>query len=359
MSTRQIDLLDEQLREQRRMVDFDTFDIQLQELIRMLADKQIAVAPAYQRLFRWDNARCSQLIESLMLGIPIPNLFMATNVDNTWEVVDGVQRISAIVKFAADDNLRSSLGLNGALMLEDLQKIDHFNGFTFESLPSHIQQHIRTRPLRVVTLNDKSDSVVRFDLFERLNTGGITLTNQEIRDCVYRGPFADLLKDLSNDPNFIHVVKLTSKQKRDGTSEECVLRFFAFLDNYKNFDHSVVDFLNDYMNLARVGFNHLARAAEFTDVFMQLSNVFPDGIKRPGRQTTTPLNLYEGVAVGAALAIKRNRRLVADGLEEWMASAELRTYTTGATNSKRAVRGRIEFCRDRFLGRPYVPAVAE
>jgi len=72
------DALQQELGEQRRTVDFDTFDIQLQELLRMLSDGQISVAPVYQRHFRWDDERCSELIESLMLGIPIPNLFMAT-----------------------------------------------------------------------------------------------------------------------------------------------------------------------------------------------------------------------------------------------------------------------------------------
>ncbi len=191
MSTQSPAKLAQQLGEQRRTVDFDSFDIQLQELLRMLEDGQISVAPAYQRQFRWDNARCSQLMESLMLGIPIPNLFMATNTDNTWEVVDGVQRLSAIVKFAGTKELRDKLKLNGELALEDLQKIDKFNGMTFSTLPPNIQQHLRTRPLKVVTLNDKSDTVVRFDLFERLNTGGISLTKQEIRDCVYQGDFAE------------------------------------------------------------------------------------------------------------------------------------------------------------------------
>jgi uncharacterized protein with ParB-like and HNH nuclease domain len=170
--------LAEQLAAQRRTVDFDTFDIQLQQLISMLGDGQIWAAPAYQRQFRWDDERCSELIESLMLGIPIPNLFMATNPDNTWEVVDGLQRLSAIAKFAGGDALRKKLSLGPALVLQGLKKTNKFNGYNFEELPSTIQQHIRTRPLKVVTLNDKSDKVVRFDLFERLNTGGIILTKK-------------------------------------------------------------------------------------------------------------------------------------------------------------------------------------
>ena len=353
------DQLSHQLGTQRRTVDFDTFDIQLQELLRMLAEGQISVAPAYQRQFRWNDARCSELIESLMLGIPIPNLFMATNTDNTWEAVDGVQRLSAIVKFAGDNELRAALGLGHALVLESLKKLNLFNGLTFTSLHTSIQQHIRTRPLRVVTLNDKSDEFIRFDLFERLNTGGVLLTNQEIRDCVFQGNFADKLEELTKIKEFQTVVRLPSRKKADGTLEECVLRFFAFEDRYNEFDHSVQDFLTNYMKDATKYFDYDTREPEFRNVFAKLAEVFPDGIRRPGRKGMTPLNLYEGLAVGAALALKENDDLATHGLEAWIDSPELRNFTTGATNSRLAVRGRIEFCRDRFMGEAYVPSVEE
>ena len=109
---------------------------------------------------------------------------MATNADSTWEVVDGVQRLSTIVKFAGGEGLRKKLGLNGCLVLNDLQKLTEFNGLGIDSLPHNLQRHFWTRPAKVITLNDKSDAIVRYDLFERLNTGGVALSSQEIRDCV-------------------------------------------------------------------------------------------------------------------------------------------------------------------------------
>jgi len=286
---------------------------------------------------------------------------MATNPDNTWEVVDGLQRLCAVVKFAGDEKLRAKLNLNGALRLQEMQKITKFNGATFTSLPPNIQQHIRTRPLKVVTLNDKSDRVVRFDLFERLNTGGIILTQQEIRACVYGGKFADLLETLSDTDDFKVVVKLSERQWKDGTADECVLRFFAFIDRYNKFEHSVKEFLNSYMKDA-MGFGDTALAArerEFRGVFKALSSAFPHGIMRPGRRGNTPINLYEGVVVGAALAIRERGTLEIHGVETWMGSSDLRKYTTAATNSLIQVRGRIHFCRDRFMGLPYVPSAAE
>lgn len=347
--------LELQLKTQRRTVDFDTYDIHMQQLISMLGSGQIYVSPAYQRKFRWLPKQCSQFIESIMLGIPIPSIFMATNADSTWEVVDGVQRLSTIIKFAGDESLRKKLGLNGRLVLSDLEKLSHFNGLSIDDLPQGLQLHFWTRPAKVIALNDKSDAIVRYDLFERLNTGGVVLSAQEIRDCVFRGEFADKIDNWSRTPHFQAAVKLTPRQQRDATAEECVLRFFAFLNRYKTFDHSVTDFLNGYMASASKTFDYVGGEAIFSKTFKEIARVFPGGIRRPDRKSTTPLILFEGIAVGAALALQSIPKLKVVDLKEWTGSKELRDFTTGATNSRAAVRGRIEFCRDRFLGKPYVP----
>lgn len=352
--------LEEQLRAQRRTVDFDTFDIHTKQLLEMLRDEQILVSPKYQRKFRWQPNRCSQFIESLMLGIPVPSVFMATNADNSWEIVDGVQRLSTIVYFAGGRDLHKKLkldelGLHGPLALTELKKLSRFDGLTFEQLPKPVQVHFYTRPLKVITLNDKSDKVVRFDLFERLNTGGVALSPQEIRDCIFQGEFADKLELWSKNSYFARVVKLTPLQKTDATAEECVLRFFAFRDKYQSFVHEVKEFLNGYMDDASKEFDYASAETIFVRTFKEIARVFPNGIRRPGGKMTTPLNLYEGIAVGASFALEKVDRLHAAGLDKWLASDELRDFTTGATNDRSAVKGRIEFCRDRFLGKPYVP----
>lgn len=91
-----------ELNDQKRKVDFNSYDMSVKELISMVNDNIIDIAPEYQRQFRWDDERQSALIESIFLGIPVPSLFMATNNDGTWEVIDGVQRLSSIINFAAD-----------------------------------------------------------------------------------------------------------------------------------------------------------------------------------------------------------------------------------------------------------------
>jgi hypothetical protein len=356
--------LENQLQKQRRTVDFDSFDMTIKELIQRMKDREIHISPRYQRRFRWEEDRCSLFVESMLLGIPIPSVFMATNPDSTWELVDGVQRLSTLAYFAGNDELRAMLNVadieryRRPLALEGLKKLSKFNGFHFLQLPEASQRHFLSRPLKVITLNDKSDRVLRFDLFERLNTGGVILSKQEIRDCIFEGQFADKIEELSKDPNFKKVVTLTKLQRTDATAEECVLRFFAFRARYTAFVHDVTDFLNDYMEWAVGSFNYEAEERVFRSTFSELARIFPDGLKRVGTKrgsNTTPLNLFEGIAVGASFALERVTRLHTAGMKSWLASDTLRRFTTGATNSGPAVKGRIEFCRNRFIGKPYVP----
>jgi hypothetical protein len=329
----------------KRTVDFNSYDITVKELISLVGDGTIDIAPEYQRHFRWETQRQSQLVESIFLGIPIPNIFMATNKDATWELIDGVQRLSSIVHFAGDTSVRGKIGLSDALRLEGLENVETFNGKRYDELPRSIQLGLLMKPLKITTLSDKSDLSVRFDLFERLNTGGISLSNQEIRSCVYRGQCNDFLKELAEDTNFREVVRVTKKQETDATRDELVLRFFAFLNSYQEFDHSVVDFLNEYMEKASKRFDYAAGRRIFSETFAALS-ALPNGITR--NRTTTPLNLYEAVAVGAALALQESTAL-SMGSIDWIASEDMTRLTSGATNSRARVTGRIEYAKGKFL----------
>ncbi|RSX58050.1 GmrSD restriction endonuclease domain-containing protein [Bifidobacterium samirii] len=343
----------EELLQQRRKVDFDNYDLTVDEVIRRVSSKRIEIAPSYQRQFRWNAERQSALIESLLLGIPIPNLFMATNLNENdgmqWEIVDGLQRTLSLVSFAGTETQRIDAGLSKEpLKIQGLQKLKSINDLTFDELPKDTADLFLDRPVKITVLNDKSDKQVRFDLFERLNTGGVTLTPQEVRECIFRGDFMDMLQDLSQYGPFREVVKLPLVKEKDGTREEYVLRFFAFYDRYKEFNHSVKDFLNSYTDFAS---SHVDLLEEKTLLFKRtfdfLAECFPNGLTRS--RSTTPVNFYEGVSVGAALALKKNSRLEPSNDQCWMESREFVNSVIGATNSAVKVRRRIELSRDGFL----------
>lgn len=337
--------LQDQLDKNRRSVAFDSYDITVKQLYDMFQEKMIDVAPEYQRHFNWDSERQSALIESLLLGIPIPSLFMATNKDASWEVIDGVQRLTTIINFIGNEqDLPASFT---KLKLKNLEKLDEMNGVTYEELPKSMQFMFQTRPLRITVLNDRSDFNVRYDLFERLNTGGVTLHEQEIRNCVFIGEFNDFIKDLATSEDFRAIVKMTESAERKGSYEELVLRFFAYYENNENFVHSVKGFLNDYMESKTNSFrnkNELKKV--FENTFALLRQFLPEGIVRGSRKNITPIVLYEAIAVGTALAIKLDVDLNTESLAPLLNNQLLKKYTTGATNSKKMLLNRIELVRD-------------
>lgn len=336
-----------QLEKERRTVSFDTYDLAVRQILEMTGSKDINIAPEYQRKFVWEDTRQSEFVESVFLGIPVPSVFMATNKDSTWEVVDGVQRLSTLVHFAGTDDQRNSvLGSSHSLVLKGLEKLTTFNDLSFHGLPKSIQLAFMTRPVRVTVLNDKSDMGVRFDLFERLNSGGVKLQEQEIRNCVYRGPFNDVLKELAADVHFRQVVKLSAADKTNGTLEEYVLRFFAFLDNYRGFDHSVRDFLNSYMEKANQAMPSSVAQGIFSLTFKFLAKELPRGIIR--HRKITPVNLYEAIAVGTGLVFSRGVKPKAGVLPVLLRDQTIKELTTGGTNSRKMVLGRIELVRDRL-----------
>lgn len=339
----------EQLEKERRKVDFDTFDISVKELASMAEQEIINIAPAYQRQFRWPAANQSRLIESVFLGIPIPSLFMAANKDGTWELIDGVQRLSTLIHFSGTDEQLAKFGFPEGLRLQGLEVLSEFNGLRFNDLPQTLRLKFSLRPLKVTTLSDKSDLKVRFDLFERLNTGGIKLTDQEIRTCVFRGQFNDFLSELSENEDFRSVVNVPTSKENDGTYGELVLRFFAYFHNKGNFDHSVVGFLNDYMSESSKNFNYKKNRKLFEKTFNELSKLLPEGIRR-GNRKLTPVNLYEAVAVGAAQAIDEGKDISQSNPNTFMNEDELTALTSEASNSRVRVLKRVQYCYERFSG---------
>lgn len=345
--------IQEQLDKNRRTVSFDNYDITVRQLYLMIFEKQIALQPEYQRHFVWDEVRQSQLIESVFLGIPVPNLFMATNIDATWEVVDGLQRLTTIVNFIGNEETRLRTNPKSVkLKLSGLEKLSSMNGNYFEDLPISIQQMFFTRPIRVTVLNDKSDFSVRYDLFERLNTGGVTLHPQEIRNCVYIGEFKNFIVECSQNENFNNSVKMTESSERNGSREELVLKFFAYYEDRKKFEHSVKEFLNDYMEKKTKRFDNRTELKNlFNESFRIINESLPNGIVRGNRVNITPLVLYEAISIGVADLVysKENSKINSDNLGILLNDEELKKLTTGATNSRIKLNGRIDFVKNYIL----------
>jgi len=308
----------------------------------MVEGAEIRVAPAYQRQFRWNESVQSALVESLLLGLPIPAIFVATNKDGTWDVVDGLQRIATILRFFGIDvpeaeKLQFS---KNPLRLKEMSQLTRFAELTYEDLPMPIRLMLGKRYLRVQVLSDKSDHDVRFELFRRLNAGAVALTPQEIRSCVYQGPFLDLIDELSNIPEFESLLKLQKKNQNDGTTEEMVLKFYAYLEKMESFDGKVTRFLNRYM-FDRMSDTKLKKDRElFIQTATFLSTVL--GGKPFLRQgaPTTPLNQLEGVLAGIAMIFREggSPKVPKPG---WENDTQLVGFSKQGTNSRPMLKGRI------------------
>ncbi len=335
-----------QLEAQRQKIDVDHLDVTVRELIRMSDEGELLRAPVYQRKFRWDEGLESRLVESLLLGLPVPSVFVATNRNGTWEIVDGLQRISTLLHFASNSpGTLESVSKPRPLNLNQLDKLSEFEGLTYDSLPSPIQLAFMKRTLRVTALSDKSDLQARFDMFERLNTGGVALTPQEVRACIFRGPFNDLLRELAEGDAFKALVKLQQRRQQDGTREELVLKFFAYLNNRREFDGRVTNFLNRYMESSIEKPSDLDKDRQlFLDVVAKLAAILNGRPMLRSGVKVTPQNQLEAVLVALGEILLQNEPL-ATPAPGWLEDQELVGASTGGTNTRAMLQRRIARAR--------------
>lgn len=200
-------------------------DFSLKAISDMVIKNSINIEPGYQRRERWSPAKQAALIESFILNVPVPPIYLSEDDYGIYSVIDGKQRISAIRNFITNE-----------LKLKDLKEINELNGKTFSELPPPIQNALTIRPyIRVITLLKQSDPELKYEVFLRLNTGGEKLLPQEIRNVAYSGPLNDLLFELSKNNLLSKKLKIkdhksTAYQKMDDV--EHVLRFFTLSDNW-------------------------------------------------------------------------------------------------------------------------------
>lgn len=202
-------------------------------------DGRLVVQPDFQRYYVFDDTKASRLLESVLMGVPIPVIYLAEEDDFSYSVIDGQQRLTAFFKF-----------LDNKLSLRGLNVFSEFNGSTFQQMPRDMQNKIREFKLRTIVIKRESDPEIRFEIFERLNTGSVNLNPQELRNCIYRGSYNALLADLSKDPDFLRLFGRTKPDRRM-VDREAILRFFALCHNLPTYKPTMKKFLNDEMALYR------------------------------------------------------------------------------------------------------------
>jgi hypothetical protein len=356
----------DEVNKHRNDVVTDTYTVTWRELISQYKDSDLIINPDYQRLFRWDLDQQTQYIESILLSIPSPPVFLAKNDDSRSEVIDGLQRISTVLKFfAADIGLKKEPGDEESSEIEqnDITRptrlaagriVDSLEGFTAATLPETLVRTIRYARITVILLEQESTKKARYEVFRRLNKFGSPLGDQEIRNCTARllgKDFPDQLRVLAKSEPVIESLGLSEESMRRMGVEEMLLRLLALVHSEQKLKHQVREYLDDFMEFAAEGKFRLTPEIEtrIEKTFTLINTGIPQGRAfRLGNHGFSS-NLFDVVATGVfrnidTLSAERLRQR----FEELIASAELRTLIGAGSNTRKKMQGRVDLGKTWF-----------
>ncbi|MFR6018416.1 MAG: DUF262 domain-containing protein [Paraclostridium sordellii] len=321
--------LEEKVKNERMKVKIKEADIMISQLKEMYDDREsIDVHPEFQRIFRWTPIQKSRFIESILLGIPIPPIFVAEDEDLNWDVIDGVQRLSTIFEFIGilkDDSgkVLEPTVLVGTKTLKELdgkvwdnKTFEH--RFSFEQ-SKYLKNAFLNATLKVIKVDSESDSKVKYDIFDRLNTGGSILSPQEIRNCLaimLNRDFYTWLRQLSYNPDFITCTPFTENARKKQEDLEYVLRFMVYRNisdsEYSNSDN-IRELITDKMKefCMKNNLDYKKEKEIFDKTFELLSKSLKGDVFRKydiidGKfKDKMQLSIFEIIAIGVANNLDR------------------------------------------------------
>lgn len=277
--------LQSQIDDRRKEIHTDGYSMSIGEIQNLYLDNDLDIHPEFQRFFRWNLQQKSRWIESILLGIPLPSVFVSQRQDGTWDVVDGLQRLSTILEFMGhlkdeEGNVRPPLVLEGATYLKalDMKKWNDPHDPT-NSLTAEQQRYIKRSKLDVKIILRQSHESAQYELFQRLNSGGSGLTAQEMRNCMLISINRDMfnwLVGLTKDESFLRCISLPDKLYKEAYDVELALRFILLrklsMDELPPTGTPLGEFLTEKMlKLAQAGtFERAAEEKAFVSTFRLL-----------------------------------------------------------------------------------------
>lgn len=362
------DLLKE-LEDRSSQIRFDVIDFSAGELIRLHQDGEISIQPAFQRMFRWTQAQQSRLIESMLLGLPVPQIVLFQREDGILELIDGLQRVSSIIRFitgktpkAAEEQQEESTNLRDCDLLPAL------NGEIFANLDPVVQLDLKRKTLRAIVIRRTNDPNLRYEMFKRLNAGGSPAEAHEVRNASLRiigksgERFLDFLQKCSELPAYLEITDTLSEQsKRRLGRQELVLRFFALKNSIDTYKGSISDWLDEYgekVAKEQVPFDYANEALFFESLMTTLSEKFGAEafVKHKGGRALGGLApaYFDAVSAGLTTLIGRLKKaspqLAIDILNRAVGhdNDEFRENVGPGANAVPRLRKRIETVRNTF-----------
>jgi uncharacterized protein with ParB-like and HNH nuclease domain len=344
----------------------DTYTVTWREIIGQYKDGDLIINPEYQRLFRWDIDQQTQYIESILLAIPSPPLFLAKNDDGRSEVIDGLQRISTVLKlFAGDifehkaqgDDEKNEIEQNDITKptcLAEGRIVTSLEGFTAATLPETLVRTIRYGRITIILLEKESTPKARYEVFRRLNKLGSQLSDQEIRNCTARllgKEFPDQLRKIAEKPVIRDVLALSDDASRRMGGEEALLRLLALSFSQQKLKHQIREYLDDFMEYAAEGKFKLTAAIErqLERTFDLIHEAIPDGRAFRLYNQGFSTNLFDVVATGVFSNIDSlTPEVLKEKFSTLQRSQELKALVGAGSNTRRKMQGRIDLGKKWF-----------
>ena len=312
--------LDQELVTAEQAISTDSYSMSIGELISSYKGGEIEVHPEFQRFFRWNDYQKTRLNESFLLGLPIPPLFVFQKGSGKWELIDGLQRVSTILQFVGE--LKKKNGdAYAPLVLTESKYLPSLKGISWVGepeacLPDELKLRFRKSRIDVKIILPRSKEVSKFELFDRLNTGGSQATPQEVRNCLLlmeNAKFFEWLDLLSTHPAFEAAIPLTDKQKSEQYNMELLVRFIVLQHTNEEEAKRIPD-LETYLNerILEIAndptFDRDKAALNFKSTFDLLSELYGDGaFRRPSATGYTGpflLAAFEIIAIGIAINLE-------------------------------------------------------
>jgi uncharacterized protein with ParB-like and HNH nuclease domain len=264
-------MLSKEIETAQRSVKTDSYMMSLGEVVSMYKEGEITISPAFQRLFRWEIGQKSKLIESILLGIPIPSIFVFEKPNSEWELIDGLQRISTILEFMGilkdpdNEEVQPPSALTETEYLPSLKNAVWEKNSRIREIPESKQVEldnsqklaIRRSRLSVEILKQTSDKNTKYDLFQRLNAGGTQANSQELRNCIVimvNEKYHSSMRSLAEFPAFLRVMDIKSDQIEKQRDMEFVSRFLVHANTIYNGRLDIEEYIDaGVIKLAKAG----------------------------------------------------------------------------------------------------------
>jgi hypothetical protein len=323
---------------ENKIVNLYPIDYPFETLVDRVDKGKLNLNPEFQRKYKWDkdgNERASKFIESCLMRIPLPACYFAEKIDNTQEVIDGVQRITTIKNFFSDE-----FALEGLTIFKELE------GFKFSQLGDY-RAELETTTIRCIVLRKDNKKELINEIFARLNRGAVELTAQEIRHAVYPGTLDNLLIELSQNPIIEKFGKGEGGTKtNDGReSEEIILRFFALNSDLSDYDNKLSKYMDKYMtNTVNIEDSEIALLREkFNSTLQKCNNTFDDYLfANPTKtQSRQSLAIYDLVMWSFSKEenefISNNKQALIDAFYKFCESPEFKKTMAGGVQQKHSI----------------------